>query len=477
MADGHSPIILWFRRDLRLSDHPALDAAVSSGRPVLPVFILDDQVKGLGAAPKWRLGLGLEAFDRTLRALGSRLILRQGAPLAVLRDLVAETGARAVYWSRAYDPAGIERDTQVKATLTGQGMQARSFPGHLLFEPWEVTTQTGQPFRVFTPMWRAVQGRAVPAPAPAPATIPAPPDWPLSEALPVWELDRDMQRGATTMRPYIQAGEAAALDRLEQFLHRVDYYEAGRDLVSEDATSDLSEYLSLGEIGPRTIWHRVQEAARNGTAGAEGYLRQLAWREFAYQLMYNWPHILTDNWKQDWDDFPWETNPDSLQAVAWRQGRTGVPLVDAGLRQMYVTGRMHNRARMVVASYLTKHLMTHWRIGMEWFADCLIDWDPAANAMGWQWVAGSGPDAAPFFRIFNPETQRQRFDPQSTYLRRWIAEGQRDPPDTALAYFDAIPRSWNLRPTDAYPRPIVDLSDGRKRALLLYETAKSPVRN
>ncbi|MDA7965270.1 deoxyribodipyrimidine photo-lyase [Ruegeria sp.] len=472
MADGLPPIILWFRRDLRLADHPALDAAVRAGRPVLPVFILDDQVQGLGAAPKWRLGLGLETFDRTLRAQGSRLILRQGAPLSVLRDLIAETGARAVYWSRAYDPAGIERDTQVKAALTGQGVQARSFPGHLLFEPWDVTTKTGQPFRVFTPMWRAVQGRDVPAPASAPATIPAPPDWPLSETLASWKLDRDMQRGATILRPFVKAGEAAAQDRLDQFLHRVDQYETGRDMLSEDATSDLSEYLSLGEIGPRTIWHLAQEAP-----GAEPYLRQLAWREFAYQLMYNWPHLLTDNWKQDWDNFPWQTDPNGAHVTAWRQARTGVPLVDAGLRQMYVTGRMHNRARMVVASYLTKHLMTHWRIGMEWFADCLTDWDPAANAMGWQWVAGSGPDAASFFRIFNPESQRQKFDPQSTYLQRWIAEDQRDPPETALAYFDAIPRSWAMRPTDAYPRPIVDLSDGRKRALASYETVKTPVRN
>jgi deoxyribodipyrimidine photo-lyase len=189
--------------------------------------------------------------------------------------------------------------------------------------------------------------------------------------------------------------------------------------------------------------------------------------------MYNWPHILSDNWKQEWDGFPWQTDATAPEIVAWQQARTGVPLVDAGLRQMYVTGRMHNRARMVVASFLTKHLLTHWRIGMEWFAQCLIDWDPAANAMGWQWVAGSGPDAAPFFRIFNPETQRQKFDPHSTYVHRWIAEGQAHPPSSAMAYFKAIPQSWRLRPDVAYTRPIVDLAAGRRRALVAYDTAKN----
>ncbi len=473
MESEHSPIILWFRRDLRLGDHPALAAAVQSGRPIVPVFILDDQAQGLGAAPKWRLGLGLEAFEKSLTQIGSRLILRRGTALDVLQDLLKETGAKYVFWSRAYDPAAIRRDKEIKATLTVQRIEARSFAGHLLFEPWTIATKTGQPFRVFTPMWRSVQGRDIPTPQARPSKLAIPDAWPKSDQLSDWHLDRDMRRGSRVVRPYVRPGEDAALDQLDAFLERIDQYSVQRDQLDQTGTSDLSEYLSLGEIGPRTIWHRVQNAELTGTRGGEAYLRQLVWREFAYHLMYHWPHLLADNWKPEWDAFPWNTDANAPEVRAWQQGRTGIPLVDAGLRQMYVTGRMHNRARMIVASYLTKHLMTHWKIGADWFADCLIDWDPASNAMGWQWVAGSGPDAAPYFRIFNPDTQRERFDPNSDYLHRWIAEGRLDPSTTALAYFDAIPRSWGLSHQDAYPEPVVGLKEGRARALGAYEAGKN----
>ncbi len=477
MDSGRSPIILWFRRDLRLSDHPALTAAVRSGRPIVPVFILDDQVQALGAAPKWRLGLGLEAFAMTLDQIGSNLILRRGTALKVLQGLIHETGAGAVFWSREYDPKAINRDMHIKASLNEQGIEVRSFAGHLLFEPWTIATKAGQPFRVFTPMWRSVSGRDVAMPAPTAARIAKPDLWPASDRLSDWNLDQEMQRGATIVRPFVRPGEAAALDQLDRFLENIDQYQEARDRLDQVGTSDLSEYLSLGEIGPRTIWHRVQNADRTGSRGGEAFLRQLVWREFAYHLMYHWPHLLTDNWKPEWDAFPWNTDPDTPEVRAWKLARTGVPLVDAGLRQMYVTGRMHNRARMIVASYLTKHLMTHWKIGADWFADCLIDWDPAANAMGWQWVAGSGPDAAPYFRIFNPETQRERFDPHSDYLNRWIAEGRSDPSPTARAYFSAIPRSWGLSHEDSYSAPVVGLKEGRIRALDAYETRKVPVRN
>ncbi len=473
MDSEHSPIILWFRRDLRLGDHPALSAAVQSGRPIVPVFILDDQVQTLGAAPKWRLGLGLEAFARGLEPLGSKLILRQGQALDVLAELVSETGAGAVFWTRAYDPEAINRDTQIKAALTEQGIQAQSFAGQLLFEPWTIATKTGQPFRVFTPMWRSVQGREVPLPEPAPARLVTPKTWPASDLLSDWHLGRDMQRGAAVVRPFVRPGETAALDQLNAFLEHIDQYREKRDQLDQTGTSDLSEYLALGEIGPRTIWHRVQNADRTGARGGEAFLRQLAWREFAYHLMYHWPHLLNANWKPEWDAFPWNTDPGAPEVRAWHQARTGIALVDAGLRQMYVTGRMHNRARMIVASYLTKHLMTHWKIGADWFAECLIDWDPAANAMGWQWVAGSGPDAAPYFRIFNPDTQRERFDPNSSYVRRWIAEGQTKPPSTALAFFDAMPRSWGLSFDQMYPAPVVGLKEGRARALGAYDAGKN----
>ncbi len=472
MDSKQSPILIWFRQDLRLSDHPALSAAVRSGRPIIPVFIRDSLVDGLGAAPKWRLGQGLAALAQSLEHKGSKLVLRSGPALDVLKALVDETGAREVYWSRAYDPDAIARDKGIKSALTEQGLTATSFPGHLLFEPWTVATKTGTPFRVFTPMWRAVAQRDIAAPDPAPAQLAAPSLWPASEQLDDWGLGQAMRRGAGIVGRYVQPGEAAAEAQLDAFMEQLDAYPAQRDALAEDGTSRLSEYLALGEIGPRTVWHRVKGAALIGSTGADAFLRQLVWREFAYHLMYHTPHLLTRNWRPEWDDFPWNEDTEMPEVRAWMTARTGIPVVDAGLREMYVTGRMHNRARMIVASFLTKHLMTHWKIGMDWFADCLVDWDAASNAMGWQWVAGSGPDAAPFFRIFNPQTQAEKFDPDGAYVRRWVAEGQIHPPQTALSYFEAIPRSWSLYPEDAYPRPVVDLKAGRERALAAYERRK-----
>nr|WP_216597816.1 deoxyribodipyrimidine photo-lyase [Ruegeria sp. HKCCD6428] len=464
---------MWFRRDLRLSDHPALTAAAESGRPVIPLFIHDHLVEQMGAAPKWRLGLGLEAFTASLANMGSRLIFRRGDALEQVQQVMAETGATSVFWSRAYDPASIERDKTIKSVLTKVGVTAKSFAGHLLFEPWTVATKTGNPFRVYTPMWRAVQGRDVQFPDARVADLQAPMSWPASDKLSDWQMGDAMNRGAAVVRPHVNPGEQAALDHLEAFLGRISHYSNNRDRLDQDGTSNLSEYLSLGEIGPRTVWHMVQRAALTGTPGADAYLRQLVWREFAYHLMYHTPQLVASNWKPEWNSFPWNTDPDHPEVTAWQQARTGIPVVDAGLRQMYVTGRMHNRARMIVASYLTKHLMTHWKIGMNWFEDCLIDWDPACNAMGWQWVAGSGPDASPFFRIFNPQTQAEKFDPDGNYAHRWIAEGYSEPTKTALSYFDAVPRSWGLRPDADYPKPIVELPEGRTRALRAYESRKS----
>ncbi len=477
MSDHQKPVVVWFRRDLRLSDHLALDAAVQSGRPIVPLFICDDLVRDLGAAPRWRLELGLQAFADTLRGRGSRLVLRRGRALDVLSTLIAETGADTVLWSRCYEPATIKRDTEIKSELTARGIHARSFAGHLLFEPWEVKTKSDQPFRVFTPMWRSVQTRDVPFPAAFPGALRPMEVWPASDQLDDWGLGKGMDRGAAVVRSHVRAGETAALDCLQDFLNVISSYAQDRDRPDKPGTSRLSEYLSLGEVGPRMVWHAVQSAAMAGVQGTEPFLRQLVWREFAYHLMCNTPHILSDNWRSEWDQFPWNTDPQSGLVRAWTQARTGIPIVDAGLREMYVTGRMHNRVRMIVASYLTKHLATHWKIGMNWFAECLTDWDPAANALGWQWVAGSGPDAAPFFRIFNPETQRQRFDPNAAYVSKWIAEGQSNPGPEALSYFEAVPRSWALSPDDPYPRPVVELADGRKHALELYQALKTPVRN
>ena len=469
MATAAGPVLVWFRRDLRLSDHPALTAACRSGRPVIPVFILDDLAERLGAAPKWRLSLGVGHLAETLRAAGSRLVLRRGPALDVLRDLIAQTGAARVYWSRLYDPDAVARDTDIKAALKGSGIEARSFGGHLLFEPWSVETKTGGFYKVYTPFWNAVRDRAVETPLPRPAAIPAPDRWPESDALADWRMGEAMHRGADIVRPYLRLGEEAAAARLGQFMaHGVATYDRDRDRPDRDGTSCLSENLSLGEISTHRCWHAGLRARAEGRAGAETFLKELVWREFAYHLMHHTPQILTGNWKPDWDAFPWTTDERKSEVIAWKRARTGVAFVDAALREMYVTGRMHNRGRMIVASYMTKHLLCHWRIGLNWFGACLIDWDPASNAMGWQWSAGSGPDATPYFRIFNPVTQLQKFDPDGTYARRWIAEGQVRPTDTALSYFEAVPRHWALRPSDPYPDPVVMPDAGRKRALAAY---------
>ena len=465
-----SPVILWLRRDLRLTDHPALSAAVARGCSVIPVYIHDESVAGLGAAPKWRLGLGIGALDRALRGKGSRVILRRGGALDVLRDLIAETGAQAVFWTRLYDPQSQARDAGVKEALKAEGIEARSFGGHLMFEPWTVETRTGGYYRVYTPMWNAVRGREVDAPLAAPARIAAPEVWPASDDLDDWRMGAAMDRGADVVRPHLRLGEQAAQDRLAEFIDTwVARYDTTRDQPHVAGTSLLSENLALGEISPQQCWHAGQRALAEGKAGAETFLKELVWREFAYHLMYHTPHILSGNWKPDWDAFPWNADEDHPHVVAWKQGRTGIPFVDAAMREMYVTGRMHNRGRMIVASYLTKHLMSHWKIGLKWFEDCLIDWDPASNAMGWQWAAGSGPDAAPYFRVFNPVTQLDKFDPKGEYVAQWIAEGRRNPSEAALSYFRAIPRHWGLSPHDPYPAPVVTAQDGRKAALAAYE--------
>lgn len=468
----NTPLILWLRRDLRVLDSPMLDAAARTGRPLIPVFILDPETESLGAAPKWRLGLGIAAFAKTLEGLGARLILRRGPALDVLQALVKETGADAVWWHRLYDPDAVARDKKVKAALKEQGLAPRSFGGHLLFEPWEVETGTGGFYRVYTPFWKAVRGRDVAAPLPAPKDLTAPKNWPESEDLADWQMGAAMRRGAEIVARHIHVGEAKALARLDRFIEdRIADYADARDLPAVDGTSGLSENLTYGEIGPRTVWAAGARALHEGAAGAETFLKELVWREFAYHLMHHTPQITHANWKPEWDDFPWKD--DNKTAEIWRRGLTGEPFVDAAMREMYVTGRMHNRARMIAASYLTKHLMTHWKIGLNWFADCLVDWDPAANAMGWQWAAGSGPDAAPFFRIFNPATQVEKFDPKAEYRHRFIAELARKPGRDALSYFDAVPKSWALDPGRPYPKPLVDLAEGRKIALAAYADRNS----
>ncbi len=467
-----TPLILWFRRDLRLGDQPMLAAAAASGRALLPVVILDPETEAIGAAPKWRWGLAVGAFARALEELGVRLVLRRGPALEVLRALVAETGAGGVWWSRLYDPASVARDTAVKAALKAAGVEARSFAGHLLHEPWEVETGQGSFYRVFTPYWKAMRGMGVAGPEAAPKRLRGVAAWPAGDRLEDWRLGAAMNRGAAVVARYQAVGEGAARERLGAFLAGpVGRYGEMRDYPGVAGTSRLSENLTYGEIGIREVWHEDLRARDEGKAGAESFLRELAWREFSYHLMHHTPRITRANWREEWDSFPWRgDNPD---AECWRRGVTGEPFVDAALREMYVTGTMHNRARMIAASYLTKHLLTHWKVGLDWFAGCLTDWDPAANAMGWQWVAGSGPDAAPYFRIFNPAGQAGKFDADGRYRLRFIAELSREPGPEALEFFRAVPRSWGLRAGPPYPEPVVDLARGRAAAHAAYGARKA----
>ena len=454
-----------------MSDNPALSFASQTGRPVVPVFILDEAGEALGAAPKWRLEQGLKALAASYGEHGVKLILRRGNVLEVLNALIDETGATAVVWNRLYDPKSQERDSHVKTALKEAGRDAKSFAAHLMFEPWTVSTGSGSFYRVYSPFWKAVRGRDVKTPLEKPASMQAIDRDLTSDQIADWGLASDMQRGAEIVSHYARVGERAAQDRLAIFVDQeVQDYDRLRDIPSVLGTSGLSENLALGEISPQLCWHAVWPLVeRGGTSGTETFLKELVWREFAYHLMYHTPHILEQNWRPEWDKFPWNSDEHHPHVLAWKQGRTGVPFVDAAMREMYVTGRMHNRGRMIVASYLTKHLMTDWRIGQRWFEQCLIDWDPASNAMGWQWSAGSGPDATPYFRIFNAETQLKKFDPKGTYVRQWIAELSQQPSATAEAFFEAIPKHWQLSANMVYPDPIVTMAAGREVALSAYK--------
>ncbi|MEM8820137.1 MAG: deoxyribodipyrimidine photo-lyase [Pseudomonadota bacterium] len=402
---------------------------------------------------------------------GSRLILRRGDALTALRALIAETGAKVVVWSRVYDPDGIARDTAVKAALKADRVEASSVNASLLFEPWTVETKTGGFYKVYTPFWRGVRDIDPGSALPKPADLSPPDAWPASDDLKDWQLGQGMRRGAPVVERFINLGEAAAEARLETFIEgAAATYAADRDRPDLPGTSNLSENFTYGELSPRKAWWAgraaMERLSGKAAASVEVFLQELVWREFSYHLLYHTPRLVTGNWREEWDTFPWRG--DNEDAEAWRRGMTGYEMVDAGMREMYVTGRMHNRMRMLTASLLTKHLMTDWRIGEAWFRDCLVDWDIAANAMGWQWSAGSGPDATPYFRVFNPITQADKFDKNATYRDRFLAEGRREPHEDAMAFFDAVPRAWALDPSAPYPAPVVGHKEGRERALEAY---------
>lgn len=444
-----TPAIWWVGRDLRLADNPALIATAASG-PVLPVFVIDAAEDDLGAAAAWRLAQSAAALDADLRARGSRLIVRRGSAARVLAALMAETGAASVHLNSALPFFRVAKDVVA-------GLQVH--PGNWLLPPGALKTGGGTPYRRFTPFWKALRGRDIAPPQPVPAFA-APSHWPDSLPFAEWGLGAGMNRGADVLAQAARIGETVAQDRLAEFLDdAVADYANDRDRPDRPlATSGLSDALAVGEISARNIWHAARAAFDQGAHGAETFLSELAWRDFARDLWHHAPDMDRQAWNPDWADFPWQG--DHSGAQAWRQGLTGIDLVDAGMRELYATGRMHNRVRMVTASFLTKHLLTDWRVGLAWFADTLIDWDPASNAMNWQWVAGSGPDAAPYFRVFNPEAQAAKFDPQGKYRDYWLRGAGND------LFRAAIPRSWDIPP--ARPAPVVTLAEGRDLALAAY---------
>ena len=442
--------VFWLTRDFRFADNPALLAAISDG-PLLPVFFIDRLTMSQGAASRWRLERALRKFDAALRARtgGLGLVVLMGEAGDILPKLMKRLGARRVHQSDW--PTSEMRAVQgsLRAALHPIQGELVLHPGHLLAHPRAVRNGNGDAYRVYSPFARALRRVGPESPAPeAPARIAAftePPD-----ALDVETLDLapDLHGGRRILERFGQeAGECAARARLKDFLDRASAYPAKRDRPDLDATSSLSEHLAVGEISPRTIWAAatLQAELTPGSApGIEQFLSEVIWREFAWRLLLEFPRLPVACWRDEWERFPWLK--DGPQLTAWRRAQTGVALVDAGLREMWVTGRMHNRVRMVAASWLTKHLKTDWRAGLAHFADCLTDWDPAANAMNWQWVAGCGPDAAPYFRIFNPERQAEQYDPEGRYRRRWLAGFQGECAAEARAWVESAPPSWLVAP-------------------------------
>ena len=474
MSDS-PPLIVWFRQDLRLADNPALAAAVATGAPVIPVHILDDEGAGVwrrGGASRWWLHHSLAALGDDLRVRGAPLILRRGRAAEELDTLIAETGASGVFWNRCYEPAIRTRDEAIKSGLEARGVQARSFNASLLFEPWTVATQGGQPFKVYTPFAKACRAAdAPPRPVPAPHAIRGPATAPRSLALAELGLLPTRPDWAGGLRAAWVPGEAAAQIRLERFLAAaITDYKEQRNRPDIEATSRLSPYLHFGEISPRQLWHAAR--GREG-GGPDHFVSELLWREFSYHLLFHFPDLPARNWRSSFDAFPWGEDPAGL--AAWRRGRTGFPIVDAGMRELWQTGWMHNRVRMIAGSFLVKNLMLPWQLGKAWFWDTLVDADLANNAASWQWVAGCGADAAPYFRIFNPILQGEKFDPDGAYVKRFVPELARLPAQFIHRPWEADEatlRAAGVELGRSYPRPIVDHGKARDRALAAFATLK-----
>ena len=479
-TDGLS--IVWFRNDLRLADNPALHAAQQRGEPILCIFILerDNGLRPLGAASRWWLHHSLAALAAELEKAGSRLDLYEGRAGEIVPALAKAAKAGALYFNRRYGGSASKLDKTIEEAVVSETCRVETFNGRLLHEPWEIATKTGGSYGVYTPYWKAALAVGDPGdPLPRPRnldgakSVTGGPKHTTAKALDLLPTKPDWAKGwGETWIP----GEAGALARLADFLedHLADYAEE-RNILASRGTSRLSPHLRFGEISPRTILHDVKAAETKASAGgAKTFLSEIGWREFDYHVLHYHPDVAETNLHRQFDKMPWE-NLSKKDLEAWKQGRTGYPVVDAGMRELWTTGYMHNRVRMITASFLIKHLLCDWRIGEQWFWDCLCDADPANNTLNWQWVAGSGADAAPFFRIFNPVTQGEKFDPEGAYVRKHV-------PELDGLEGKTIHAPWTLTPLElkaagvelgkTYPAPMIDHKLGRERALKAYESVK-----
>jgi deoxyribodipyrimidine photo-lyase len=471
---GARPTIVWFRRDLRVADNPALARAAECRSPVVALYIRDESLASApGAASRWWLHRALQALAESLRMRGIALVLRRGASAAVLDQVIAESGASAVLWNRCYEPDAIARDRDIKTGLERRGIEAQSFNGLLLFEPWTIQTREGGAFRVFAAFARACRAAHAPpmaVAAPEKMRAHAPPL--KTECLESWDLRPTKPDWAGGLRASWSPGEPGAAQRWNRFRSEaLMEYATSRDRPDLHATSRLSPHLHFGEISPRLLWHGAM--ATGDGPGVQKFLDELLWREFAHHLLFHAPELVLRPLREAFERFPWRD--DEAGFVAWTRGRTGYPIVDAGMRELWHCGWMHNRVRMIAASFLVKHLLIDWRRGAEWFRDTLVDADLANNSASWQWVAGCGADAAPYFRIFNPMLQGARFDPAGAYVRRFVPELARLPDDFIHAPWTAP--SAVLKPAGIelgrdYPRPIIDHAAARKRALAAFATLR-----
>ncbi|PQA85396.1 cryptochrome/photolyase family protein [Hyphococcus luteus] len=474
------PALLWFRQDLRLADNPALAAARKTGLPVIPVYVFDDSLAHPpGAAARWWLHHSLEALSAELEKLGAKLILRRGSAAEIIPGLVEETNAAHVFWNRRYFPGHIETDKKLKSELTEAGVTVETFNGALLREPWELKTGSGGPYRVFTPFWKALK-QAGPARADTeanPRKLETKKAKLKSDSLKDWALLPQEPNWAEGFEPLWTPGEAGARERLRDFLNDIiQDYKDGRDRPDKDYTSRLSPHLAFGEISPLQIWRATQAKISKGDisdSAADKFLSELCWREFCYCLLFYNEGLPEAPLREEFSDYPWRD--DARELAAWRKGETGYPIVDAGMRQLWRTGWMHNRVRMIVASFLIKDLLIRWQDGEAWFWDTLLDADLANNSSGWQWVAGCGADAAPYFRIFNPVTQGEKFDPDGAYVREFVPELKEMPAKHIHAPWkapDDVLDKAGVKLGKSYPHPIVDHAAARKRALEGYEKIK-----